>query len=204
MSFLSKGLLSGNPTRRLFTLWALGLLLCLAAWNAGFVLVPEGALRGVFPGSSVVPDRASPLATLAPILLYNLLFAAGVIVVANLFRVGSFPLGYLPALGHWVLFGLLLGTNSFGVPGTSRLAPSLGHLVRSSGFIELSAYTFIASATVPLAIYRQESLARFRAARFRAWAEVRLSGCERLTAITGGLLIVLAAYRESLSVLLAH
>lgn len=196
-------LVSRSLTVRLASLWAIGVLLCLAAWSTGYVLFPEAFFRGLLPAPEFIPSHAPVASTMLSILLYNVILAAGLIVAANLFRVGWFPLGYLPVLAHWTLFGLLLGSNSFQISKGAKVAPSLTRLLTTTGFIEISAYTFIAAASVTLVVFRQESWLSLRTTRVRPWRQVRLPRCEMLTILVAVVLILLGAYRESLSILLA-
>lgn len=199
-----KTLLVGpRPTTRLFTLWAIGIFACLMAWTVAYAALPDALLRGVLPAAGAVPAHAGLAATAWRILLYNVLIAGGLIATANLFRIGWFPLGYVPALAHWVLFGLLLGSNSFDV-SRGRVAPSLAHLIRTTGFIEISAYTFLASATIGLFMYRQQSWRSLRTVKVRSRRDLRLTWCDVVTtAVAVGLLFV-GAYRESLSLLVGR
>lgn len=176
--------------RRLFTLWALGIGINLVAWTVGHFLLPEGLLRGALPAPSFIPDTGEWGTVLGRILLYNIGFAASLIVLANLFRIGRFPLGYAPVLFHWTMYGLFLGTNSFGVVRDRLTTPDPIALVRSPGFVELTAYTFIAAATIGLHLYEQDSIWQLRATRVHQWKDVALRRCEVATLAVAMLLIV--------------
>jgi hypothetical protein len=52
---------------------------------------------------------------------FNLLIVGGFVALANLFRIGDFPLGYFVAVLHRVLFGLFPGSDSFGIPHGGKL-----------------------------------------------------------------------------------
>jgi hypothetical protein len=182
--------------KRLAALWLAGIALNLLAWEIGFAVLPEHALRGVFPGAGLSTGNGAAQAALR-ILLYNVLAGGGLIVLANLFRVRSLPLGYVPAAYHWTLYGLLLGTNSFAVDRGARLAPSLPGLVAGSGFLEISAYTLVAAATAGIYLWRQEKLLTLTADRVRGLRDVRLRRGEwALLAVALGLLVV-ANVREA-------
>lgn len=200
--YLRKLLLSERLSKRLFSLWVVGIGLNMAAWTVGFYLLPEGALQGIFPGGELISSDGDLGQTILTILLYNVLIAGGLVLTANLFRVGWLPLGYVPALAHWMLFGLFLGTNSFDMAKEATLVPSLTHLVGRIGFVEISAYTFIAAASINLFLYRQRSWLDTTTEKVRAWHQLRLSRCEMIAIGVGVILIVLGAYRESLSILL--
>lgn len=184
---------------RLFSLWGVGILLNLSAWWIGHAFLPERALQGLFPAGRVLPEDGSWGHVFVFILFYNAVIAGGLIIGANLLRVGWFPLGYLPLLAHWLLFGLFLGTNSFGVSKEAKLSPSLLHLTGTTGFIEISAYTFLAAASSGLFLYRQQSWMNWKTSKERSWRELRLSGCEVLTLGVAVALIIVGAYREASS-----
>ena len=112
---------------RVFSLWALGVIVNLVAWEIGYRFLPTAALKNVLPAGFFIPGHAGVLHTLLTILVYNVGLASGLIVVANLFRVKDIPLGYLPVLFHWSLYGLFLGTDSFGISRGVRATPSLAH-----------------------------------------------------------------------------
>jgi hypothetical protein len=82
------------------------------------------------------------------------------------------------------------------------MPPSLAHLIPSVGFIEITAYTFIAAATINLYLYRQRSIWSLKTEKVRSWSEVRLLSCEYVTVATALTMLFLAAFRESLSILL--
>src|SRR5690606_27961208 len=94
----------GNVVVRFLRLWAVGLAVHFAAWTIAYFLVPEGALRGVFLSSRLPLGESSWTAVAGRIVLYNVGVAAGLVAVANLFRVGRFPLGYAAVLAHWALW----------------------------------------------------------------------------------------------------
>jgi len=105
-------------------------------------------LKDIFTGGTFIPSESDFASTIFPIILYNIVLASGFIIAANLFRVKWFPLGYFPVLFHWFLFGLFLGSNSFGVSKGEKLAPSLFHLFQSTGFMEITAYTLVATGSI--------------------------------------------------------
>lgn len=188
-----------NINVRLAALWIVGIGLHLAAWAGGYYFLPEDALRGVFPAASVVSGDGWFVDTLIPIVLYNIVGASLLIAAANLFRIGWFPLGYLPVLFHWTLFGVFRGTGSFEMAARSKAAPSLDALV-SAGFVEITAYTFIAAATAGLYVYRQTTLLSLKAEKIRGWSELSFSRCSSVTVGVAAVMILAAAYLETVSI----
>lgn len=186
---------------RLIPIWIIGILLNLGGWTAGFYFLPEQVLRGILPGGNFISIDSDVIDTLISIIVYNIVIGSGLITIANLFRIGWFPLGYLPVLFHWTMFGVFLGTNSFDIDQGAKIAPSLQHLVQSPGFFEISGFTLIAVGTINLYLYKQESFFRMKATRVREWKQVRLKVSEVILLFAGVGLIFLGAYRESLSIL---
>ncbi|MBP2019300.1 hypothetical protein J2Z79_002727 [Symbiobacterium terraclitae] len=163
------------------------------AWWAGYLWLPEGALRGS-SGASVLPiDHLPPvprtLAVIAWNLLWMLLFAAA----ANLVQVRRWPLGLTAVLAMWVIYGLLLGTNSFAVPLPERPSPSVALVLQRSGFMELAAYLITAIATAPIARLRQAGWLSGRTERI---IPEPLSAGHRLLLALAVLLVVAGAVRE--------
>lgn len=130
-----------------------------------------------------------------------MLVAGGLIVGANLFRVGRLPLGYVPVLAHWSLFGLLLGTGSFEAAG-APVRPSPWALLGTVGFVEISAYTFLAAATTGLFLFRQRSWTDWTTTRERPLRSLRLSACELVTVGVAVVMVLAGAYRETIGILL--
>lgn len=181
------------------SLAALGITLHMTAWSLGFHVLPPEILKGVFLTSKVPVVGGSEGNTFLRIVLINVLLGFVLVAACNLFRIGRFPLGYLPALFHWVGFGLFNGTGSFEVPTPPR-PPSLTGLVTSRGCWEIMAYTIVAAATVGLFVYRQDSLFQWTARKERAVTEVSVSPVE-WTAIGLALALLVAAnWTEAVSV----
>lgn len=185
---------------RLASLSTLGVAINLIAWTVAFNLLPEGALEGVFLSSRLPVAGGSEGGTLLRILTVNLLLGCGLVAAANLIRVGRFPLGYLPALAHWGLFGLILGSGSFAVERPAR-PPSLIALLASRGCWEILAYSIVAAATVGLFLYRQRSWLDWRTRRERTLGEVSLSSLEWGSLVLAAVLLAAANWTEARSLL---
>lgn len=188
--------------RRAILALSIGVLLNMAAWTLAFLFLPEGLLRGkTLAGRLPIGETGGLLRTLAEIFFYNLLIAGGLTAVANLFRVGDLPLGYVYAWGSWVLYGLFLGTDSFSLPRGGKLSPSLLRLAQSSGFYEIAAYTIIAAATVNLFLFRQTSWLNWHTQKVRDWRDVRLNRREVGLAVAALFLLFLANLNEAFSII---
>jgi len=192
---------NSNLINRLVSLWILGIILNLFAWFFAYVLIPDAALKGIFPSSSFINDQSTFGGTLIFILAYNILFACGLIILANLTRIGSFPLGYFIVFYHWIVYGLFLGSNSFDLTKGNKIFPSFSHLISSVGFLEISAYTFIAAASINIYMYQQKTFWTFKVKKIRMIRQVRLAKYEYAVIALACAMIIIAGFRESLSIL---
>lgn len=198
MANVFRWLNSDNALARLVVLWLVCALLFSVAWTVSYYVLPEGVLRGKLLAGWVPVETSQLGATFLRILAVNLFVSCGLLVVANLFRVGETPLGYLVVMGHSVTYGILLGTNSFGIPAPARFAPSLVTLLGRSGAFEITAYIGIAAATQGFAIWRQQSWLDWRSERVGSWRRWRLDWLEMVIVIGALLLLAVANYREAL------
>lgn len=183
---------------RAASLAVLGVTLHLLSWTLSYHLLPAEALKGVFLSSRLPVVEGSEGSTLSRILVVNLLLGFGLTAGANVFRIGRFPLGYLPALFHWTAYGVLNGTGSFTV-STAPVAPSLSGLLRNRGSWEILAYTIVAAATVGLFMYRQRTLLTLTARKERSLSETTVSLSEWAAIVVAFLLLVAANWTEARS-----
>lgn len=137
-----------NLLIRFFSLYLLGLLIFTLAWFLSFYLLPEGVMRDTNIASKLAGSEISDsfAKEVTRIFVVNLIMGALIIAFNLSFRVNGVPLGYLIPPIWFLLFGLILGSNSFTISMTERIAPSLAVLHRS-GLYELAAYTLVAVAT---------------------------------------------------------
>jgi len=149
---------NGNVLRRFLALWTLGFVCMYAAWSISYRALPDGILCGKFLVSQVQIITQELLSTFSRILAYNIFFACVPLILANLVRVKGIPLGYVLASYHWILYGTLLGTNSFLIPTPSRLLPTAEILLYGTGIYEITAYTLIAAATYGITAHFEKGL----------------------------------------------
>lgn len=185
---------------RIVSLVALGAALHMLAWSLGYHLLPPEALKGAFLASKVPVVGGSEGETLFRIVVANLFLGFGLTAAANVFRIGRFPLGYLPPLFHWSAYGLVNGTGSF-VVDTPPLAPSPWGLIRNRGSWEILAYTVVAAATIGLFMYRQHTLLTLTARKERSLSEVSLSRSEWMAVAAAFALLVAANWTEARSLM---
>jgi hypothetical protein len=138
--------------------WLLGfvLIIFLVAWTASYSLLPEGILRGKSAAQALAGnDLAGGSVYLEWLRIFAInLGALCLFVAANLFRSGgNVPLGYVAVTVNALLFGVIIGTNSFTMSQGGKIPPSAG-LFGSSGIYEIAAYALAAAATSSIARYR--------------------------------------------------
>ena len=135
-------------------------------------------------------------------LFFNMGITIAIIVVSNLNQVNGFPVGYLLPVSLGIMSGLVPGTNSFVSSDLSRYSVREGMaLGLSIGGLEMLDYILIVAATVKLGIYQYRSWWRWgkdwEPTKSMNLRNVRLSWQEALCIMTGIVLLVIAAYRET-------
>lgn len=200
VSNVSCWLRSDNVLIRLTILWLLCVLLFISAWIVSYHLLPEGILRGRLLASELPVETSQVTTTFLRIFAINLFVGCGLVILSNLFRVGEVPLGYLVVIGHSILYGILLGTNSFSIPAPVRFVPSLTTVLSRSGAFEITAYILIAAATFGFVIWGQQSWLNWHTERVGSWRKWRLSRAEAAVIIGALLLLAVANYREALQI----
>lgn len=190
---ISRWLHSDKVLVRMAVLWTICALLFTASWTTSFYLLPEGILRGKLPGQYIPVETPRVITTFLRVFGVNLLAGCGFVALANLCQAGNTSLGYPIVMYHVVLYGVLLGTNSFGIPAPAHFAPSLMTVLNRSGAFEITAYIAIAAATRGLVIWRQPSWLNCRQTeQVGSWRKWRLNRAE-IAVIAGAILLLAAA-----------
>jgi hypothetical protein len=178
----------------------LGMAILFITWILSYRALPEGAVQGKL-GVYYVPIKTEDaITTFIRIFLWNLLVGCIPIVVANFLQIKGFSAGYFLALYHWAMYGVILGTNSFMIPGPGRFLPSLVTLLYGSGIYEITAYTLISSATYNLHVYDEGLFSKQKNMRKRGWGELKLSKAEIGLIIFAILLLAISNYFEAWSI----
>lgn len=180
-------------------MWILSFSIFFLAWVAGYLVLPQGLLRGKLPGTGLLGEDIDVLSTFLRIFLFNFMMGGIVFSLCNLFKVGDVPLGYVAIWLDILIFGLLKGTNSFIYPYETMLASFIGFL--RTGLWEFSAYILMTCSTVNFAIYRQESWLSGKVTRIKQWNNVKLSKAEKSTYLIGVIVLLLSAFLEALAIL---
>ena len=143
---------------RFISLYLLGLTMFFAAWTFSYLLLPEGMLGGIGILGRLAGDTAADAVIKEFALIFSLnLIGFGAVIVGNLIlRVKFFSFGYLIPLAWMMIYGVLLGTNSFSIPMEQAMAPSLAVFGRS-GLYEMMSFVLLAAATNSISLNYSES-----------------------------------------------
>lgn len=136
-----------------------------STWYLSARFLPQGILRSFFANrfSTVVGEF-----TFLRIFLANFLIGFLGVQFMNLFRVGNYPGGLYILPVFWIIYGLLLGTNSF-VFAEEPIAFSVSILWERTGFNELLAYTLGYEASRNWALWEQQGLWRVSRLKGKRW-----------------------------------
>lgn len=156
---MKKILCDNSIYKRFFGLYLIGLLLFIAAWYIGYCFLPEGIMRGTNLASKLAGSdiSVSIREELTRIFVVNLLMSMVIILFNLSIRINKIPLGYLIPPIWFLLYGFILGSNSFTFAMTERIAPSLAVMGRS-GLYELAAYTLITVSTYNISKFEIKAL----------------------------------------------
>lgn len=182
-------------------LWLYGLyaLLNMASFLVGYYLLPEGLMRGSpqLTFAALADSATSFWGEFGLTLLFNLGVVFVICILANLQRLYGIPLGYIVLIIQGVTLGLLAGTNSFHASDLKQFNAWEGTaLGMSIGGVEMIAYVLAISATVNIGLYNY-SLRKWKGEKIQDWRRIKLSVSEVLCLCLGILLLVIAAYRET-------
>jgi len=142
---------------RFGALFGVVMVIFLATWTLSYFFLPEGVLQErnaaqVLAGNDLAGNSIwlEWLRLLA--INFGVIFL--IIIAPNILRTpGNFPLGYITVGVQAVVFGIILGTNSFTLSLGSKLPPSIA-IFGSSGLYEIAAYVLAATATASISKYR--------------------------------------------------
>jgi len=195
--------------KRILLLYALNTLLFNLCFVLSYYFLPEGFMRGSpqASGGEIVARTESFWAHFGTTLFFNFGIQGTIAILCNFNQVKGIPVGYLmpPVLG--VMGGLFVGTNSFVADNLDRYsnvreAMALG---QSIGGLETLGFILVIASTVKYGVYQYRSWWRWsgewRPTRIMKLREVRLSRPESLCLVLGILLLIIAAYRETMMAL---
>lgn len=191
---------SENIAIRFGSMWIMGLLILLLAWIFSFKALPESVARGGSGAFYVLVKAENEALTFVRIFLWNICIGCIPIVFGNLARLKGVPLGYILVFYHWGMYGVLLGTNSFLIPGPGRFLPSLTTLFYGSGIYEISSYTLISSATFNLHTFHEEPGDGSERRGKQGWSFPRLSKIELASIALAISILAFSNYYEAIHI----
>jgi len=187
--------------KRVLWLYGLFMLLSNAAYLVAYYLLPEHWLLGSAtqgPGR-VIAASSTFWSQVAMTFLFNFGLMIALSVWLNLFQVKGFPLGYLWLLSTAVMSGVTAGTNSFLQSNLTQINVRDGMAANLSiGGLEFLAYILVIAATVSIAVYQWSSWIQLVPTKMKNFRDVRLSWTEVLCLLGGIVLLLIAAYRETM------
>ncbi len=150
-------LLHENLWVRFGSLLGMVLLVLFGAWMLSYLFLPEGILRGRTAAHALAGDDllgGSIWLEWLRILAINMAVMFLMMIAPNVIQnENGYPFGYTTAILTALIFGVVLGTDSFSISQGGKLAPTLAIFGRS-GVYEISAYALAAAATVSISKYR--------------------------------------------------
>jgi len=196
--------LQENVFKRVLWLYGLYSLLNLISFLFGYYLLPEGFMRGS-PQSAIgsfVASATSFWGEFGLTLLFNLGTVIVVCMLTNLQQFKGVPIGYIVPVILGITSGLVSGTNSFSASDLKQFNAWDGMaLGMSIGGIEMLAYVLVISATASVGLTQYRSLRQWKGEKIKNLRDIRLSASEIFCLCLGILMIVIAAYRETLMAL---
>ena len=198
---LAQRLTQQNVLKRV--LWAYGIYvtISLVAFAIGYLLLPEGALRGsaITIWGEVAAQQTSFWLEFLVIIGFNLGIASLIGIVVNLQRVNGLPAGYVFIFVQGILSGIVAGTNSFVSQVISPYTLEGWLVALRIGYLEFFGYVCIVAATIGVGLRDYTSWLPWKAKeiKVKSWRDIRLSRQEIIWLVIGILLILLAGYNET-------
>jgi hypothetical protein len=189
-----------NIFKRILWLYGLYSLLNMVSFLSGYYLLPEGFMRGS-PYSAIgsfVSSAASFWGEFGLTLLFNLGTVFVVCILTNLQQFKGIPIGYVVPVILGITSGLVSGTNSFSASDLKQFNAWDGMaLGMSIGGVEMLAYVLVISATANIGLYNYQSLWQSKGEKIKTLRDISLSVSEIFFLCLGILMILIAAYRET-------
>jgi len=198
---LAQRLTQQNVLKRV--LWAYGIYvtISLVAFAIGYLLLPEGALRGsaITIWGEVAAQQTSFWLEFLVIIGFNLGIASLIGIIVNLQRVNGLPAGYVFIFVQGILSGIVAGTNSFVSQVISPYTLEGWLVDLRIGYLEFLGYVCIVAATVGVGLRNYTSWLPWKAkeVKVKSWRDIRLSRQEIIWLVISILLILVASYNEA-------
>jgi hypothetical protein len=192
--------LQENIVKRILWLYGLYTLLNMVSYLSGYYLLPEGFVRGS-PYSAIgsfVASATSFWGEFGLTILFNLGTVLVVCMLTNLQQFKGIPIGYIVPVILGITSGVVSGTNSFSASDLKQFNAWDGMaLGMSIGGVEMLAYVLVISATANIGLTQYRSLWQWQGEKIKNLRDIRLSASETFCLCLGILMIVIAAYRET-------
>jgi hypothetical protein len=192
--------LQENIVKRILWLYGLYTLLNMVSYLSGYYLLPEGFMRGS-PYSAIgsfVASATSFWGEFGLTILFNLGTVLVVCMLTNLQQFKGIPIGYIVPVILGITSGVVSGTNSFSASDLKQFNAWDGMaLGMSIGGVEMLAYVLVISATANIGLTQYRSLWQWKGEKIKNLRDIRLSASETFCLCLGILMIVIAAYRET-------
>ncbi len=146
--YLNKKFGDENILVRFTTLYLLSLILFFISWTVSYLILPEGIIRGIGLMPNLAGEEAAETLIKEFITIVGLNAVGWIIILIGnyILRVKNFSFGYLIPIAWMIMYGIVLGTNSFSISVGEKMAPSLTVLGRS-GIYEMMAGSLFAVST---------------------------------------------------------
>jgi hypothetical protein len=147
-SYLNERLGSESIIVRFAALYLISLILFFVTWTFSYICLPEGVIRGIGILPSLAGDYASETLIKEFTTIVGLNSIGWIIILVGNFilKVKNFNFGYLIPIAWMIMYGVVLGTNSFSISVGEKMAPSLSVFGRS-GVYEMMAGCLFAVST---------------------------------------------------------
>lgn len=189
-----------NVFKRVLWLYGLYSLLNLFSFLLGYHFLPKGFMHGS-PYSAIgsfVASASSFWSEFSLTLLFNLGTVIVICILTNLQQFRHVPIGYIVPVVLGIVSGLVSGTNSFAASDLKQFNALDGMaLGLGIGGIEMLAYMLVISATANIGLYNYESLKQWQGEKLKTLRDIKLSMSEMFCLGFGILMIIFAAYRET-------
>jgi hypothetical protein len=179
-------------------------LLLMGVTLVSYALLPEGILKGKHPLTSRLRFSTDRWTVMLQIFGYNLILtflimAANLIAQQSRFSRERFvPVGYVVFWVNTALFGIYVGTWSFGIattpPPLGRRVLGMLDVTHRAGLLEFSAYLLGAATSFKFTLWYSDGRTIVES---RRWRDVMLTATEKILLALAFVLLLVGAFVES-------
>ena len=185
--------------KRFLLLYGLFMLVSNAAYLHAYHFLPEGFLRG---SAVQAPGEVSATGTFWSEMALTFLLNFGLVLLMsvsfNVVQIKGIPIGYFPLICLALVSGMTAGSNSFGLSDLKQFNVWEGTAINLGiGGLEFLGYILIVAATASIVVYYFSSWTQLKPTKLKNFRDIRLSKGEVVCLISGIVLLLVAAYRET-------